>query len=144
MGAAHSAETPKRQNVLNRAGNYDRAYLRERWKGTERDGYVYSVGYAPTGQDTCKECKQKIAPGALRVGRSSPNPFDAEGGASDYTSFFHAEHAFAAFARSRCGTSVPASVKGLTGAAIKPVDRRRLEAMLGDLVAARRARCNVK
>ena len=104
-------------SCLTRKGAQYRAkWLKQAHLGTERDGYRYSAGYAPTGQATCRLCKAKIAKGSLRVGRSTPNPWDAEGGQSDYTRFFHAEHAFEAFSRSRCDSRVPLRLSDFAGA----------------------------
>ena len=57
----------------------------------------------------------KVAKGALRIQRSTPNPFDAEGGYSDYTQSFHAPScAFEAFARSKCTSKVPTDPASLS------------------------------
>ncbi len=91
------------------------------------DGYRYSVSYAPTSAATCRGCKETIAKGSLRMGRSMPNPFDAHGGHSDYTQHFHFEHAFAVFARSKHTSKVPTSVRDVTGLTdIRPEDRLRV------------------
>ena len=130
MGASGSKPKPKQKpkqqqpnklskeqnnDALNKAGHYKAGFLKARWQGTTREGYLYNVGYAPTGAATCRQCKQKIAKGALRIGRSSPSPFDAEGGVADFTQYFHPEHAFIAFARSRPGTKVPLRERDMAG-----------------------------
>lgn len=127
---------------LNTAGHYKQAFLKKRWAGTDRDGYRYSVGYAPTGAATCVGCKTKIAKGALRVGRSMPSPFDAEGGVADYTKFMHAEHAFDVMLRSRCTSKVPASLKDFGGFdALAAADKKRIEGKLRTFVKAWAAKC---
>ena len=87
------------------------------------------MGYAPTGTATCPVCKAKIAKGALRVGRATPNPWDAEGGRSDYTKFFHLDHAFEAALRSRSDSKVPSTTRALAGfGALEAGDRRLVDA----------------
>jgi hypothetical protein len=115
-------------SCLNKAGHYKQKFLDDTWKGTDREGYRYSVGYAPTGTAACRECKAKIAKGALRMGRATPNPFDAEAGSSDYTQFFHFEHAFTAFGRSRLTSKVPTTARSVSGASgLSPADRQRVD-----------------
>ena len=149
----HSS-TPSKTQMLNQTNNYRKEYLKERWKDTAREwcppkgggppgeGYTYTVGYAPTGAATCRGCQQKIAKGALRIGRSSPNPFDAEGGASDYSHFFHASHAFPALLRSRCTSRVPAAAKDLAGwEALTPADKAQVSGWLQRFVKAWKGKC---
>jgi hypothetical protein len=141
MGSSHSAPARKKP-ALNRAGNYTAKYLHERWAGTERDGYRYHVSYAPTGRATCAACKKAIAQGAVRVGRSMPNPFDAEGGASDYTKFFHLPHAFEAMARSRCASKVvltPGALKGIDR--LSPSDQKKVRDAIAAFAKRWRAKC---
>lgn len=127
---------------MNKAGHYRHDYLKAKWKGTNRDGYRYSVSYAPTGAATCIGCKQKIAKGDLRVGRSSPNPFDAESGATDYTKFMHADHAFGVFQRSKCASAVPLRVTDLVGFEdLAPKDKARMRTALAAFVAERKKAC---
>lgn len=142
MGNRASAPSCESGSCLNRAGHYRQDYLRKRWKGTDREGYRYSVGHAPSGAATCMGCKQKIAKGELRVGRSQPNPFDAEGGATDFTKFAHVDHAFDVFLRSKCASRVPLSARDLAGFDALPAgDKRRVLAALRAFAAARRAKC---
>jgi hypothetical protein len=94
---------------------YKKEYLKTKWSGTDRDGYRYSVDHAPTGKATCRGCKKGIAKGALRIGRSTPNPFDSESGSSDYTQYFHGTHAFDAMLKSRCTSKVVLSTSSLNG-----------------------------
>lgn len=117
-------------SCLTPKGAYKAGYLKKRWEGTERDGYRYSVGYAPTSAATCRcGCGGKIPKGAVRVGRSTPSPFDAEGGHADFTRFFLLDHAFDAFLRSRATSRVPTRAQDLAGlAALKPADRTRATA----------------
>ncbi len=128
MGAASSSSNDcKGDDCLTKAGTYKAKYLKARWADTDRAGYRYSVGYAPTNASTCRQCKAKIARGVLRVGRSTPSPFDAEGGHADMTMFYHADHAFDAFARSKCTSRVPLSTKDLRGfAELVPRDKARV------------------
>lgn len=72
--------------------HYHPKYLKAQWEGTDRSSYTYNVSVAPSDRSTCKACNKLIGKGELRLGRSTPNPFDAEGGATDYTKFFHPEH----------------------------------------------------
>jgi hypothetical protein len=136
-------DIPCDEACLTAKGTYKAAYLKRRWAGTARDGYRYSVGYAPTSAATCRcGCKRKIAKGALRVGRSTPSPFDSEGGHADLTHFYSFEHAFGAFRRSRCSSRVPLKQADLAGAAsIEPQDRRRLATSLAAFAAAWRQKC---
>ena len=137
------------RDCLTAKGTYKAAFLKKRWAGTERDGYRYSVGYAPTSAALCRcGCKRKIAKGALRVGRSTPSPFDAEGGHADFTRFFAFEHAFgatagSAFMRSRCTSRVPLKPADVAGAAkLEPRDRGRLASAVAAFAAAWRKKCN--
>ena len=119
--------------MLNKAGNYTAAYLK-----ATKGGYTYSVGYAPTGTAKCRETKKMIPKGALRVGRSSPNPFDSEGGTTLLTQYFLPQHAFVAFLRSKCGTHVPLKTRDLEGyASLIPADKRLVSAELRKFTAAR-------
>ena len=152
MGASQSSpETPKGRKkgiscadgtCLNKAGHYRADYLKAEWADTDRAGYRYSIGYAPTGAATCAGCKAKIAKGSLRIGRSVPNPFDAEGGTSDYTKFMHPNHAFDVMLRSRCSSNVPGSTRDLAGfASVAPADKRRVAAYLADFRKAWTTKC---
>ena len=136
----------KRGECLTPAGTYKAAYLKKRWTGTDRDGYRYSVGYAPTAAALCRcGCKRNIAKGALRVGRSTPSPFDAEGGHADLTRYFIFEHAFGpsgAFMRSRCTSRVPLKTADVGGvASIEPRDRQRLSSALSVFSASWKQKC---
>lgn len=123
-------------------GQYRAGWLKKEWEGTAREGYRYSVGYAPTGAATCKGCNQKIAKGGLRIGRSTPNPFDAEGGASDMTQFFHVDHGFEVMMRSRCTSRVPASASDIKGMdSLISSDRKRVTINLRKFVSAWRKKC---
>ncbi len=95
--------------------HYRSGYLKDRWSGTKRSSYTYSVDVAPSDRSTCKGCNKKIALGTVRLGRSTPNPFDASGGATDYTKYFHPEHGFSTFLKSRCVTKVPTKMTDLAG-----------------------------
>jgi DNA ligase-3 len=94
-------------------------------------GYRYSIGYAPTGAALCRECKTKIEKGSLRIGRSMPNPFtkgaDSGKKSAEFTQFFHFDHAFATFGRSRGTSKVPTTASVFSGLAdISPADRRNV------------------
>ncbi len=130
-------------SCLNKKGNYRAKWLKEEWKGTPRDGYRYSVGYAPTGRATCRHCKAKIAKGTLHIRRSTPNPFDAEGGYSDYTQSFHAPScAFEAFARSKCQSKVPTDPAGLSHFdELEPADKKAVRSALEAFSRERRKQC---
>ena len=126
-------------------GRYKKDYLKATWAGTDREGYRYSVSYAPTANATCFGCKAKIAKGALRIGRSMPNPFDAEAGASDYTKFMHHHHAFDVLRRSLCTSRVPLSTKDLTGFnKISEADKARVQTHLVPFAKAWTAKCAAK
>lgn len=145
MGSAQSRTSNRRSApyMLNRRGNYTTKYLHERWAGTDREGYRYSIGYAPTGRATCAECKKAIPKDAVRIGRSMPNPFDAEGGASDYTKFFHVTHAFDAMLRSRCRSKVvltPAALKGFDR--LSASDQKKVRAAVEAFAKRWRVKCS--
>lgn len=96
---------------------------------TGRDGYRYRVEYSPTGAATCRESNTKIAKGALRIGRMTTDPFGSDGGLLKH--YFHEEHAWKAFARSRCTSKVPLSAADIEGFGdISPSDKRRVLASL--------------
>ena len=147
MGASSSSTSAVRDDCkdgscLTKAGTYKATHLQQKWKGTSREGYRYEVGYAPTGRATCGACKEKIDKGGVRIGRSTPSPFDAEGGATDMTKYFHATPAcaFTVFARSKAQSKVPTKPGDLKGiAALAPRDRARVEGHLKKF-AAQRAR----
>lgn len=142
MGAGQSSSTCKDGECLTadktgtgtgtgKGVHYRAKWLKKKWSGTAREGYRYTVGYAPTGAATCRACGDKIAKGGVRIGRSTPNPFDAEGGASDYTQYFHADHAFDAIMRSKCTSRVPLTASDIAGVAdLKPADRKRVQTKL--------------
>ena len=146
MGAAQSNEIScDRGECLNKAGHYKKDFLKASWAGTDRDGYRYSVSYAPTSTAACVGCKAKIAKGALRIGRSMPNPFDAENGASDYTKFMHYDHAFDVLRRSRCTSRVPLSTKDLTGFnEISAADKARVQKHMVPFAKDWKAKCATK
>ena len=137
MGAAQSNEIScDRGECLNKAGHYKKDFLKASWAGTDRDGYRYS---------TCFGCKAKIAKGALRIGRSMPNPFDAEAGASDYTKFMHHHHAFDVLRRSLCTSRVPLSTKDLTGFnEISAADKARVQKHMVPFAKDWKAKCATK
>ena len=141
MGSASSrSEDCKGGSCLTSAGTYKASYLKKNWQGTSREGYRYDVSYAPTGRATCGACKTKIDKGRVRIGRSTPSPFDAEGGVTDLTKYFHATPAcaFAVFARSKPQTRVPtkpADLKGL--GALAPKDRATVTGHVVRFAAAR-------
>jgi hypothetical protein len=122
-----------------RGAQYRAKWLKKAHEGTARDGYRFQVGYAPTAQASCRECKQKIAKGALRIGRSTNNPWDAEGGASDYTQYFHLHHGFDAFLRSKCTSKVPATLSDISGVgSLTQADKKRVKSHLERFVARRK------
>jgi hypothetical protein len=93
--------------------------------------YSYAVSYAPRGTAKCRACKQYIAAGELRIGRATPNPFDAEGGTTTFVQYYHADHAFGVFQRSKCTSRVPTSPEMLVGFdALAPADRDRVAMLL--------------
>lgn len=59
----------------------------------------YVVGYAKLGTSGCKKCKQKIAKGALRIGKLVRNPFGSDGG--DMKQWHHPNCIFDTFQRAR-------------------------------------------
>jgi hypothetical protein len=71
-------------------------------KHAETDNFWYAVGYSPSNRATCHGCKQKIAKDELRIARHQNNPF----GDNDMIKFFHADHAFAEFAKARCSSAL--------------------------------------
>lgn len=112
------------------------------WKGTNREGYRIRVEYAPTSRSTCKECGEKILQGQVRMSKLAPNPFDSEGGTSDYAQSFHLEHGFISLLRSRCATKVPASTSQIIGLTkMKPLDKSRVIKSMHAFVKARNANC---
>jgi hypothetical protein len=140
MGNTYSASPDT--SMLNRAGNYTTKFLREQWSGTEREGYRYSVSYAPTGRATCAHCKKRIAQGAVRIGRSVPSPFDAEWGATDYVKYFHASHAFDTMLKSRCASKVVLSPKTLVGIkSLSQKDKKRVEQAIATFAKRWHAKC---
>lgn len=113
MGQRQSAPT---EDILVKSGRaYKKAHLKNVWAGTDREGYRYKVDYAPNDRSTCRESKTKIDKGTLRVGRMSPSPFDAEHGNADLIHYYHHEHAWKAFLRSRCKSKVPLTTSDLQG-----------------------------
>ena len=62
----------------------------------------YITCYAKLGTSGCKKCKQKIAKGALRIGKVVPNPFSDEGG--DMKQWYHPQCIFETFVRARAAT----------------------------------------
>ena len=128
--------TMTKENVLN-GKTYKASFLKE-----TQGGYTYVTDYAPTSTSTCRESKTKIKKGSLRIGRSSPSPFDAEGGVSKMTQWFHAEHAFKAFARSRCTSNVPTKPGDVKGYAdLKPADKATVRNGLKGFSAERNKKC---
>jgi len=135
---------PKPEENVGAKGSYKSGYLKRRWKGTDRDGYRYSIGYSPSSTATCRcGCSQKIPKGTLRIGRSAPSPFDAEGGHADFTRFFLFEHAFGAFERSRCSSRVPLKQTDMDGmASIHAADKRRVVAAVAAFAGRWKAKCS--
>lgn len=146
MGQAPSTTNAgkSKSDILAKNGQYKASFLKDAWKGTDREGYRYEVGYAPTGRAVCRQCDKKIAEGALRIGRSVPNPWDAEGGATDYTQYFHAGHAFSVFARSKCRSSkVPLQTSDLRGfGALQEDDKTRVKGLIKKFAERYAAKCN--
>jgi hypothetical protein len=135
MGTGHSKTIDPA--MINKAGNYTAAYLK-----STKGGYSYSVGYAPTGTSKCRECKENIPKGALRLSRSAPNPFDAKGGRTLLTQHFFPRHAFAAFMRSKCTSHVPLKVQDLEGlGSLTPGDKKMVSAELSKFVVAWKKQC---
>lgn len=151
MGAITSRSRMKGEHAcnddgtcLNKAGHYRRDWLKDRWSGTDRDRYRYKVDYAITGRAVCKACNKTIREGQMRVGRSSPNPFDSEGGTSDFTQYFHARAQCAAmtFLNSRCTTHVPIQPGQITGVAkLRPADQKVIRDLIKDLAIERKRKC---
>lgn len=140
MGTGPSKSNP--EPMITKAGQYRAKWLKKEHEGTARDGYRYSVAHAPSGQAKCRGCGKLIAKGALRIGRTTNNPFDAEGGHSDMTYWYHAQHAFPAFLRSRCTSVVPLRAADIGGiAALSVADRADVTRMLGAFSKAWSKKC---
>lgn len=52
------------------------------------------VEHASTGRASCKECKETIAKGELRIGKVTPSPFDDDG---TMTVWYHDKCMFEAY-----------------------------------------------
>lgn len=122
---------------------YSKDFLKKEWEGTDREGYRYKVEYSPSGAATCRQSKTVIAKGALRIGRMTPSPFDAEGGHSDLTHYYHEEHAWTAFARSRCTSAVPLKTSDLQGFDdLKKADQARVRKSIAAFKKTWQAKCS--
>lgn len=138
----HKRPSPKDDIVVPSGNAYKKEYLRDRWAGTEREGYRYKVGYAPSGASTCRESKTKIVKGSLRIGRMAPSPFDAEGGTADITHYYHEGHAWRAFSRSKCTSKVPLRTTDLQGfGALREEDKKAVRASLAAFREEWKAKC---
>ncbi|XP_062816539.1 DNA ligase 3 [Anolis carolinensis] len=62
----------------------------------------YCVDYAKRGTASCKKCKEKLAKGAVRIGKVVPNPFSDSGG--DMKEWYHVKCAFEKLQRARATT----------------------------------------
>ena len=145
MGQASSRNDCKDGSCLAKNGQYKASYLKRKHQGTSREGYRYSIGYAPTGTSTCRHSKERIPKGALRIGRSVPNPWDAEAGASDYTQYFMFQHAFKAFERSKCTSKVPKSTKDFQGfAKLAKPDQAKVEKAVAAFAKVWAKKCEKK
>lgn len=147
MGQGQSSDTKKDDDdILVPSGKaYKKSFLKKEWEGTDREGYRYKVDYAPTNAATCRESKTKIEKGSLRIGRMTPSPFDAEAGYADLTYYYHEEHAWKAFARSRCTSKVPLKTSDLAGfGKLKAEDKKRVRASLTKFGKVWKKKCDKK
>eukprot|EP01147_Barroeca_monosierra_P002945 gene2945-5746_t len=91
---------------------------------------TFQVEAAKTGRSGCKECKEKIDKGVLRIGKVTPSPFSDEG---SMTSWFHIPCFFKQQMRARSTTQKVQDASDLEGFfQIEEDDRRTVKKAIDD------------
>ena len=101
------------------------------WKHAHigHDNFWYEIGYSPSNRAKCHGCSQNIIKGKLRIGRHQANPF----GDSPMIKYFHADHAFEEFAKSRCNSALIKWAKLEGTPAISDADKLRIYEKINQL-----------
>ena len=101
------------------------------WKHAHigHDNFWYEIGYSPSNRAKCHGCGQNIIKGKLRIGRHQANPF----GDSPMIKYFHADHAFEEFAKSRCSSALIKWAKLEGTPAISDADKLRIYEKINQL-----------
>ncbi|EDQ89519.1 uncharacterized protein MONBRDRAFT_25238 [Monosiga brevicollis MX1] len=90
--------------------------------------------HAKTGRSGCKECKQKIDKGALRIGKVTTSPFSDD---SDMTTWYHDECFFQAQLRSRKTTAKVETLSDIKNyAELSAEDKQSLKTKIAAFVEA--------